>query len=149
MLTKDLVTLIEELRRRAPREIEIEQNPDRLRLSLDKKTGLEEYEEVSLSPSNVGQENYSMKMNYTGMFGSAFDTFLTPKYSRWIEKSKALARLRSKVEALKEDKKVEIFDKETQEFYSRLVTLEENISLNEAERVVNYFFNVFKEKAEN
>jgi len=122
--------------------VQVARKTDGLRLSLDFQRGLEGYE--SVRATSVG-DNYDLI--YTGLFGSAFDTFSVGNL-RDIQESQPLSKLMKKVQKIKEEGRVKVFDQKREEVYAQLISLEEKgVSYDEAERAIRFFFDVFVGKA--
>lgn len=114
-----------------------------LTLSFDPQTGLEEYEKVTVTPT---PENFLL--TYTGLYPTAFATFLADKYNKRITRSKLLTQLKQKVERVKRNGQLEVMDEKTGESYIPMIIEEEkSTDYNEIKQALFFFYRVFIDKA--
>ncbi|MBI5804296.1 hypothetical protein HY450_03565 [Candidatus Pacearchaeota archaeon] len=124
--------------------IRVSRLPNRLSIDLDTGEGLEKHENLGLA-----QKGDDIYIEYFALFKEAFRTFFDKRYEPKIEHSPVLLPMRQKVEIIRGDKKVEIYDLEREAFYSRIVSLSQiTKSYEEAEKTALFFMDVFNEKAE-
>ncbi len=121
----------------------IMENDKSLELTLDFKKGLDKYEKI-----RVNKEKDYFNSEYTGMYTSARDTFLTERYSEQIEKSKLLRKFKKRVDVIKNPvliKENKVLKKK-ENFY-KLLDLEEKVNnYDEMKDMFIFFVRVFNDK---